>query len=96
MAAHRKINIRAVAAVAGTGAVLTLGWLSIGAGDHGTSLALHSPPPPPAVSSEVMTLGATTTTEQPAQAANGQVEPMKAQPTITGPVALPSEEAGLP
>jgi len=40
-----------------------------------------------------MTLGATTTTEL---AAPDNVAPLKAQPEITGPAALPSEEAGLP
>src|SRR6476660_9445504 len=63
MAAHRKINIRVISAVAGIGAVLALGWLSIGTGGQSTPLALHSPPPPPTVGSEAMTLGATTTIE---------------------------------
>lgn len=93
MAAHRKINIRVVSAVAGIGAVLALGWLSLGTGGQSTPLALHSPPPPPTASSEAMTLGATTTTEL---GAPDNVAPLKAQPEITGPAALPSEEAGLP
>ena len=93
MAAHRKINIRAVSMVAGIGAVLALGWLSIGTGGQSAPLALHAPPPPPTMSSEAMILGATTTIET---LAPDDVAPLKAQPEITGPAALPSEEAGLP
>ena len=93
MSDDRKINVRTVSAVAGSGAVLALCWLGAGIGGQGTTLALHSPPPPPTVNSGPMTLGATTTT---GVAAPVTAAPMKAQPKITGPAALPSEEAGLP
>jgi hypothetical protein len=44
------------------------------------------------VTSPAMQIGATTTTEAPV------TQPLvaKAKPTIKGPAALPSEEAGLP
>lgn len=92
MAAERHIRIRAIAAVVGGGAVATLSWLSVMSGS-GSTLAFHSPPAPPGVTSRAMTLGATTTTGQQAPVAMATT---KAHPNITGPVALPSEEAGLP
>ena len=92
MTADKKINVRILAAVAGGGAVLALGWLGATSGGPGASLAVHLPPPPPTVASPIMSLGATTTTEAPATE-----EPVaKAAPAIKGPAALPSEEAGLP
>lgn len=92
MAIDKKISVRTLAAVAGAGAVLTLGWLGAASGGPSTSLAVHLPPPPPTVASPAMQMGATTTTEAPA------TQPLvaKAQPAIKGPAALPSEEAGLP
>lgn len=92
MTADKKITLRALAAVAGGGAVLALGWLGATSGGPSTSLAVHLPPPPPTVTSPAMQMGATTTTEAPVT-----VEPVaKAKPGIKGPAALPSEEAGLP
>ncbi|MUL81338.1 MULTISPECIES: hypothetical protein [unclassified Mycolicibacterium] len=93
MAAEKNVSIRAIAAIAGGGAVVALGWLSVTSGGHSASVALHSPPAPPTVTSPAMTLGATTTTGVRAPAA---MATPKAHPNITGPAALPSEEAGLP
>jgi hypothetical protein len=92
MAIDKKISVRTLAAVAGGGAVLALGALGAMSGGTSTSLAVHLPPPPPTVASPAMQMGATTTTEVPA------TEPLvaKAQPSIKGQAALPSEEAGLP
>jgi hypothetical protein len=92
MTADKKISVRALAAVAGGGAVLALGWLGATSGESSTSLAVHLPPPPPTVASPEMQMGATTTTEAPAT-----VEGVtKAAPAMKGPAALPSEEAALP
>lgn len=92
MAINKKISVRTLAAVAGGGAVLALGWLGAASGGPSTSLAVHLPPPPPTVASPAMQIGATTTTEAPL------TQPLvaKAKPGIKGPAALPSEEAGLP
>lgn len=92
MTADKKISVRTLAAVAGGGAVLALGWLGATSGGPGASLAVHLPPPPPTVASPAMQMGATTTTEAPLN----QPLVAKAKPTIKGPAALPSEEAGLP
>ncbi len=93
MAAEKKNTIRALSAVIGGGALLTLGWLSASSGGQGTPLAIHTPPPPPTMTSGAMTLGATTTMNLQAPAT---AVIQRAQPNITGPAALPSEEAGLP
>ncbi|WP_454788773.1 hypothetical protein [Mycolicibacterium lutetiense] len=93
MTAETNLRIRRIAAIAGVGAVATLGWLSVTQTGHSPSAALHSPPPPPTVASPAMTLGATTTTGVRAPLA---VATPKAHPNITGPAALPSEEAALP
>ncbi len=71
----------------------TLAWLSATPADHSAPVAFHSPPPPPTVASASMTLGATTTTGVRAPLAMATA---KAHPNITGPAALPSEEAALP
>ncbi|WP_166902799.1 hypothetical protein [Mycobacterium sp. DL440] len=93
MAATRHTSIRAIAAIAGGAAFVTLGWLSVMSARHSSSVAFHAPPAPPTVTSASMALGATTTTGMRAPAA---MATPKAHPNITGPAALPSEEAGLP
>jgi hypothetical protein len=92
MTPEKKSIIRMVAAIVGAGAVLALGGMSAVLGGNSASLAVHLPPPPPTVTKPVMSLGATTTTIVPASA----LATTKAQPTIKGTAALPSEEAGLP
>ncbi|NKZ13500.1 hypothetical protein HGA11_21225 [Mycolicibacterium septicum DSM 44393] len=91
--AEKNLRIRRIAAIAGAGAVAALTWLSVTPAGESGSVALHAPPPPPTVASPAMTLGATTTTGVRAPLA---MATPKAHPNITGPAALPSEEAALP
>jgi hypothetical protein len=93
MAGEKNTSIRAIAAIVGGSAAVALGWLSMTSGGHGAPVAFHGPPPPPTIASPAMTLGATTTTGVHAP---GAMATPKAQPNITGPAALPSEEAALP
>ena len=92
MAACKKTTVRAISTVAAGGAVLTLAWSSVALDKQSTPLAIHTPPPPTPPNTGAMSLGATTTKEEPVTNAATQ----RAQPSITGTAALPSEEAGLP
>ncbi len=95
MATERKIQIRSVSAIVGGCAVLALSWLGVAsAGMPSQHMAkLDNPSPFTTLTSEAMKLGATATST----AAEPYIATItKAQPPITGPAALPSEEANLP